>query len=207
MADLHNGLKEYTSLLRGVARAVGEQAGAQDFQGIERLGETLTPVLDIWGQPEWSLLRGQIQFARRMNSPAVAARFSGLELVNPTGSNKLVVVEAIFTGATAQDVDFQTDTGGALGATATFRGVATDTRYPQLGESSMCTLVSGDFAAGASLTQYRTNATTPAQPLFTGKFVLAPGTKLWLLGTTVNTALSASLRWSERTLLTNESLP
>lgn len=199
MSHVHNGLHEYTRLLDAAARAVGEKSGAQDFSGIERFGETLTPIMDLWALPEWAILRGEILFARRQEAPAVAARFSSTELVNPTGSGVLAVVLTVL-------VDFSTvegsvDSGVSIAANPVVRrGVALDTRFPQLGEVSRCTVTTGDVAANVALPQFRL-ATQAVVPM---PFILRPGKKLFMINVTANTAMGNSLVWSERPLLPTE---
>lgn len=197
----HNYLAYGTTL----SQAAGVAGGLADGQdGMGRLGETLQPVLDIWNRPEHRILRGEITFARRMNSAAVAARFSALEFVNPSDSTKLAVITAISGEDYPQAYDLVVDSGAALGATATQRGVAADTRYRLLGEASICTIVSGDFAAGASLPQWRTASGSAPVPFVGVPFVIAPGFKLFIMGTVVNTAVRASLCWTERQAMPGE---
>jgi len=41
-----------------IGRGIVEALGAASYDvGIERIGETLTPVIDIWSQPEWAIGR------------------------------------------------------------------------------------------------------------------------------------------------------
>lgn len=203
MGHLHNALHHATALLNGLRVSIGAVADA-DFDGTSRFGETLQPVMDVWSRPEWRLPRGEITYARRISAPAVAARFSGLELINPVGSGVIVNVLTITGESYPQQIDLQIDSGGALGVTATLRGIALDSRHPQLGEASRCTLVSGDFAAGANLPLWRTASATPAVPFPALPLVLTPGFKLFIFGTVVNTALPASLVWTERLAMEGE---
>lgn len=196
---LHNALTNYVQLLNGFRRALGEMGG--DFSGIERAGETLTPILNPWSLPEWALLRGEILFARSIAVGALAANYSIQELVNPTGSGVLAVVLEIMNVGSLMQTSI--DSGPALGVLATNRGVAVDARFPQLGEVSRCTVVSGQVAGAISLPQDAIVANTrTVRP-----YILQPGKKLYTSPTAVNTASWLTWFWSERTLLPNEQNP
>lgn len=54
MGQQHNELHGAGTIQRAVVEAVG---GAGHELGLERLGETLQPIIDIWSRPEWSILR------------------------------------------------------------------------------------------------------------------------------------------------------
>lgn len=194
MAEEHNALKYGPSLSTAGSIAAG---GGYGDVGISRLSETLGPTINLWERTDWELLRGEILFARFVTSAAVAARFSGHEIVNALGSGKLVVIRAIDV-LSSVEVDAQIDNGGSIAANPVVtRGVALDGRYPQLGETSIVTITSGDFAAGANLPQQRLSTGTSAQrPLC--PWLLPPGRKLFLLGTAVLRAVHVNLFWSER---------
>jgi len=207
VADVHNQMRAYAALLRGVARAVGEVAGSPDFSGIERFGETLTPTLNPWDRLEWALPRGEVVFAREITSPAVVARFAAVEFVNPTGSGTLAVIWGNTIVAAGTNIEVAIDTGGVIGANpVTRRGVAVDGRYKTLGESSQCTATQSDLAAGAVFRQHQEANNIIRMPVMEG-YVIPPGSKLFYIGTVVNQAFSLQLRWSERRLLPNESEP
>lgn len=198
---IHNQLTNYAQLLAGFRRMLGEMGG--EFSGIERAGETLTPVMDLWALPEWALLRGETIFSRVALSPAVAARLSSVELVNPAASGILaVVLELALTGAA--DVQVSVDSGVAIAANPVVsQGVANDTRWPQLGETSRCTLTTGDVAGGIALPQDHITPTLRSiRP-----YIIRPGTKLMAICGTVNTATRYNFLWTERPLLPNEQNP
>lgn len=203
---IHNALRTYAKLLDAIRRAAGESAGT-DFSGVERLSETLVPVLDIWRRPEHALLRGEKLFARRVNSAAVAARFSSVELVNPTGSQVLAVVQRI--KCSSGNAIIAIDNGAALGVTATTNGIVVDGRNATLGFDSTCTLVTGDFAATVANPQdFVTFAGGAAGASTFGSdfpWILPPGRKLFMVCDTVNTAINMTVLWWERPLLPNEA--
>lgn len=194
MAEEHNAIKYGVTISQAAAIASG---GAYSDVGVSRLSETLTPTMDLWSRREWELLRGEIMFGRALTSPVVAARFSSIELVNPAGNTKLCVVRGIVRFGGAAGIDFSVDSGAALGVTTTNRGVALDRRFPQLGETSTCTLVIGDLAAGAANVQWSTSTSVPAStvPL---PWVLPPGSKLFMVSDTAATAIFLNIFFSER---------
>lgn len=200
MGSLHNGLTSNPKLQEAYRRALGEQS--QGFSGLERGSESLQPVIDLWSVPEWALLRGEVLYSRRGFIAAGAALFSSTEFVNPAGSGILAVVYEI-TNQSAISFDVAVDVGPALGVVATFRGLPNDTRWPQLGEVSQCTLVTGQLAAGVALPQDTLNASVRVQR----PYIVAPGRKIFTIGTVVNTAMSMGFFWSERRLLANEQNP
>jgi len=66
--------------------------------GVERLGETLTPVVDLWSRPEWALLRDERWGAGTAVEVAGGVGIvSHVQLFNPAGSGVLCVVHSIST--------------------------------------------------------------------------------------------------------------
>lgn len=196
MAEEHNALKYGPSISQAAAIAFG---GAYGDVGISRLSESLTATADLWRMPEWALLRGEILFCRiPATIPAVAARFSSLELVNAATNTKLAVVRGIqnFTGAT---MEYNVEPGGAIAANPVVsRGKALDGRFPQLGEVSTCVITTGDVVAGIvaptnALVQSAAALMMPIPPL-----IVPPGFKVFFINPTANTANRISVFWSER---------
>lgn len=78
-------------LLRAYVLAAGL---AENEAGVERLGETLTPTLNIWERPEWALLRGEtLWVANRVVTAGGAGTMAGVAICNPVGSGIVTVVE------------------------------------------------------------------------------------------------------------------
>lgn len=197
MAELHNALTGYPKLQEAFRRAIGETSPA--FTGIERAGETLTPVLDLWAIPEWALLRGEVIYSRYFSVGPQAGLFSSIELVNPTGSGVLCTVLELMAGGNIFQVGI--DTGVALGVVATNRGIANDARWPNLGEVSRCSLVSGNLAAGVALPQDQVAAATRT----TRPYIVQPGKKLFMSTIAVNQTLQLGILFTERPLLAGEN--
>jgi hypothetical protein len=92
VSHVHNALHRTTELLQGFKRAMGID---RDADGVERLGETLTPVFDIWSQPEWARLRGEHLGVIELSAVAAAALRSIIGIRNTSTVDEpwLVVVE------------------------------------------------------------------------------------------------------------------
>lgn len=197
MPHVHNGLHHNTQLLTAAARAMGEVSGAQDFSGIERFGETLTPIVNLWDLPEWALLRGEVLYTRRIDVAAVAAQFGVVELVMATGRNNIATVLGLHN-LSAIDLDMNMDNGAAL--TAAFgNGVANDGRFPP-GEMSQLAIHAGTRVAGVALSQWVTSTLTRCDI----PWVLTPGDRLFIAGSVVNTAIRLNVFFTERQLLPTE---
>jgi hypothetical protein len=87
---VHNALHHLTELQAGYRAALGEMD--EQFSGIERAGETLLPTLDLWGLPEWAILRGEQLALGRLSVAALAGNFSMVQVENET-SDRLTVIE------------------------------------------------------------------------------------------------------------------
>jgi hypothetical protein len=98
VGSLHNELRRAGQLQRAALIALGV---SDPDAGIERLGETLTPVIDLWSRPEWLGLLGIYRWAGRRASAALAANLSHVGVTNPTASNSIVVVEYAAVDAAA----------------------------------------------------------------------------------------------------------
>jgi len=129
VAQQHNELRRAGEIDHAVRAIVGE---TDSDAKVERFGETLTPVLNVWQLAEWSFLRNEVLWSvGPQSSAAVALQSSFVQVFNPLGSNRIEVV----TGAV-----FKTTVGGTdinLALTDTIRGasfdgaVALDTRFEE----------------------------------------------------------------------------
>lgn len=84
-------LKNATYLMRGFRRVLG----VVDPGGVERLGETLHAIIDIWARPEWALPCGEILGGGVGAEAAVAGQYSCVQLFNPGISRHLVISEQV----------------------------------------------------------------------------------------------------------------
>lgn len=196
--ELHNALTTNANLLAGVRRMMGEMQ--VDFDGVMRLSESLQAGFDPFSRVEWATLRGERHYRRADNSPAVAARFSAFEFINAAGSNTLAVVYKVENDAGAPELELATDVGPAIGANQVNNGGQTIDTRNTFGQVSVCRMVGSDLAAGTSIRQQRI-AVSGESDL---PWVIAPGGKLFVIGLTVNTAISVGLSWWERPILPPE---
>lgn len=119
--QVHNALTRGL-LSSALTRAVGDVEGEN---GLERYGETLTPTLDLWRQPEWAYLRKERLISAWVSPNAVAGENGALSIVNPVGSGNIVVVKsirAITTVASFFFVSFPMAAAAAIGAVVTTKG-------------------------------------------------------------------------------------
>lgn len=203
MGSIHNELRS-SALQQAIRDAVG---GSMEVE-IERIGETLTPVLDIWSQPEWVQLRGVRPFA--IGGVVLAANVAGIarfQISNPAGSQVIAVIERVsvveFTGPGPTGYVL-TDSGAFIaGGLAPLS--ATDTRYPIAaggGSRPTITQQTVDNAAGANsgiFLDHIVAATNVVTPFGTAlPFVLTPGNWLQVQSQTVNHGSRFQCRGYER---------
>lgn len=209
MAEVHNGIKYATGVLNALALGTGV---SRDQAGVERLGETLTPVIDIYSLPEWSVLRGEELGAVSITQPAVAAEFPIVAFGNLLGSGVILTLEAAsFTSATVMSVgtELAADTivAGTLGAAA-FPVLARDRRFKNPAKVGRGFLKIGTDPAATFGVVLEINAVSTANQwtpfLTTFPIILQPGDDLLVIGKTVNASLGVSLKWKERQALPGE---
>lgn len=197
---VHNALSRGL-LPSALSRALGD---AEAESGLERYGETLTPTLNLWQQPEWAYLRSEALWGWE-NSPAgVAGEMSGAAIVNPTGSGNLIVVENITAYASGAVIAFLLQYTLEATIVATFglsaAPVLKDTRWAGkvLGRAQfymgsdpapLATRNIELIVAAANVTE-RFNSGLP--------FVLGPGYGLIVQGSAVNTGFVVSFGYRER---------
>lgn len=200
MAHLHNALHQAAPLQQAYQAALGEDDA--EFAGIERAGETLTPVMDLWSKPEWAALRGE-RLAAGFGAEAIdAANFSQVQLFNPLGSRLLIVVEKIrILCATTGSYNIGR-TATALGTLVTGQTSSRDGRFLT---ASIIGQIRRSVAAAAGdlpLVQIRlTGGTTDSDDT---PYVLPPGFGLTVRGSAINTATNASFVWRERLIYHGE---
>lgn len=208
--DLHNALRRYGSLINGVRRMVG---GGADVQ-LERLGETLTPIMNPWGLPEWAWLRGETLWVVHRNVGAVVGEVSGAAVVNPTGSNMIVVVDgATFRGATAQSCTLSLQLRATIAATYTqgANAIARDSRTALRSPANFSLNVPPEVWTGSDAAVF-TNAleimnaggTVGTGDLRSPPYVLRPGVGLAICGNAANIAVDVCMFGRARSALPGE---
>jgi hypothetical protein len=183
VAEIHNELRYGLELLEQYSKYLGLERGA----GVERLGETLTPVLDMWRLPELAALRREALWWVTVGQVAVALQRGIIGITNLAGSNLLITVDGyassdanVGIGSVAQAL--------AIGIVA----FAADARDRRFGSSQSVTGVkafAGTSAApGATVSWDRiiVNTIIPIQA------VLQPGSNLSIVHNVANTAFNAA---------------
>ncbi len=204
MGQVHNGLERAGNL----TAALKDALNATDSEGgLERFGETMTPVIDIWNKPEWAFLRSESLVAGFRFTPAVVGEFSNVALLNPGGSKVLCVVEAASVDHSVAGLVCQLNgpaTEAAINATlagATPGGVR-DSRFPNVLANSICkTLVGSDPALGINgpnLESRRKAAAETVDFQTALPVILSPGFGLVISANLVNTQFNGGFGWRER---------
>lgn len=200
----HNALKYGTTITRAVERVFGVDDGEQ---GLTRVSESLGVMADLWSRPEWALERGEVLYSRApATAPAVVARNSIYSLVNPGGSGIIACVTKVrpLTGAS---MEAQLGTGGSVAANPVVsQGIAQDSRYKLIGESSILTITSGDVVAGVALPQWAYTPASTNQLDDVTNWIILPGFKVDWINLTQNNAFRVQFQWWERKAFPGELL-
>jgi len=200
MSSLHNALDYGPELGRAVNRVTG--LGSLE-EGMVRLGETLTPVINQWDLPEAAFLRGETLCAYVRLAPAVAAQQSGIALGNPAGSGQLVVVRSVSTWSTAgvHQMWMHVDAALITDLSSSSQGTRRDRRGSGTPTTSRAVVRYG--AAVAIVAGSQLEDTTQAVALTVNFFrhvpvILAPGDALAVWNTTLATDTRGQFLWTER---------
>lgn len=210
MGQLHNGIKYGTDLVAAVNVLSGVDPASP---GVERLSESLTPILDPYARDDEAVLRREHLWGTTINSPAVAAEFSITAVVNPLANQIqgliLVVTKALFRGGGAAGSFMGWSSRALIAATLTQVGNAAnlDSRFSNTlvprttpietwaGSDGAATL-SGNIEEELPLTPYSAFSFTP--------IMLKPGTGIYICAQTVNTSLQTKYRGYYRMALPGE---
>lgn len=199
MPAIHNQLTR-GPVSRALKVAVGDTKG---LGGVERYGETLTPTIDLWHNPEWAFLRDETLLARRVVQAAVAGEFGAVGMVNPAGSGFLTVVEQVTASAAVAfvfELDVATEAQILASLAVSVFGLARDRRLPAATGATQ--VVAGSDAA-AFIGQALERRGSPgvnqeAEFKIALPLVLPPGQGFIVIGQVVNTQIVVSLGWRER---------
>jgi hypothetical protein len=197
MSNLHNAIRRAGGLLTAFQDFIGLEQDA----GVERLGETLTPVLDLWAHPEAAYLREEKLVGYSIASAAVAGELSAAALVNPTSSGKLIVVERVTTrqGGVAS-VFLASATEAVIAATLALvgNGEVADTRWTRTTTGVFYTGSDPAVVSLNSVDRILSIANEDVAFPIGLPFILSPGFGLLANDTAANTILYSNWRWRER---------
>lgn len=208
MAQTHNEIRK-----GWLSEAVNRALGRTREGGIERISETLDPVLNLWGMPEWAYLRGELLWSGQVTQVAVAGEQSMLALTNPANSNLIVVIESILLAGSVQNVRItptvlRTDIEATLALALVPQ--ARDNRWWQspivVGKQARTQFWTGSNAG--SLGGIGTEKIGIVAGTFTlaatPPYILRPGTSLLIEGVTVNLGVDFTVSGRERTAYPGE---
>lgn len=195
---LHNALRYLPEMQKGI----GNFAGLDDHEeGVQRISETLQPILDPWGPPEIAFLRRERACVGRATASTGVGTNSYVCLHNPQGSGIVVVLEAVqlfdFTAAATMVISILGKTGAPIGTAGT-----SSSRDLRWSGNPIATVRQGaDFAtdmAGAvqsgQLRALVNVMATPAAP-----YILGPSNYVIFHNqSTTNEAIATTMYWRER---------
>lgn len=126
MAPIHN-LLHRGNWNDAIKRALGV---TKSEGGLERFGETLDPIINLWGMPEWAWLRDETLWAHANTQVAVAAEFGFVAVSIPVGSGWLLTIDGVSARA-AGTVQLGLNARSVIAATGTqnTNAVNRDARY------------------------------------------------------------------------------
>jgi hypothetical protein len=198
MASLHNQLRR-TPFSRALKQALGD---TREQGGLERYGETLTALIDLWSQPDWAILREEQLWARVFFSPAVVGELSACAITLPVGSSQIVTVDGAVARAGVATVGLGLAPRGNIAVTLTqgTNAIFRDSRWLPLSAGSLTSSVEcwtgSDGAALGSLQDEIISEATDLKrffslPVVLGKTKSALDMSWWVQCQTVNTSLDA----------------
>jgi hypothetical protein len=203
--QIHNQIRYYTDMARAYRIALGLDG---DAGGIERLGETITPVYNGWAEdqlPEFFYLRRERLSFGDLSLGALAGNYSIVGIRNPTASGLLIVVTDVFCDATGalQTIFCTYRPNGTVDHENS--GQSRDTRWPGATTIPGARLVDRQQVAALTPVLMHINATANVQSVkHPCPFILHPGWELLFYPSAVNTALTMNFKWRERPFLPGE---
>lgn len=181
-------------------------------EGTTRLGETLTPIIDMWEQPEFFFLRDEKLLASNCGQAAVAGEFSACAIINPSGSGQLVVVDRVLVRVTAATnvlagFALQSAIEATLGTLIAVFGRDTRLTLPNFQATpgqgvATSTLRNGSDPATAFVVSQFENRLLQTANVDTDlallPVIVEPGFGYVVIGATVNVGVSINAVWRER---------
>lgn len=210
MGSIHNELRR-GSWSQAASAILGD---TREGSGIERMGESMTPVIDLWNpaRPDWTLYRREKGVYLHAASSAVAAELAAVVFEAPLSGNSILIVDELHVtcGVTSSfNIGYDIRPAGSAAATTKdfldTRGRDTTAARPRsnvYSDSNAATALTGPFfriTIPAGITQvYKCNFVLLGVPPLINANVLIVEHQ------TVNVAFSATAFGRERELLTSE---
>jgi hypothetical protein len=171
--------------------------------GIERYGETLQPMVDLWGRSEWARRLNRRLFAGSVGTGPTAGEQSMHAIVNPAVSPDLIVLEQLGILVGAATTVRITPTVLLTDITATLAiSLATQARDNRwwrdpltVGYQTLAQIFSGSNAGtlGGITTEQVIGLTTGFSEARTLPYIIRPGTALLIENLTVNISLTVNV--------------
>lgn len=199
MTQLHNAL----SYGREDAGAIAATLGMDETQeGVSRVGETLTPTLELRQYDELAFLR-RCKICAGFSSRALdVGNLSYVQLLNPLGSTYIIEVTRIYLQTAVTESFILEQFTTVLATLQAGQSSARDSRWENTNVVAQLRNGIAAAAIGTPIAQIRLlAATTWACDQI---HVLHPGNSVAIRGAAVNTAVTASFFWRERLPLPRE---
>jgi hypothetical protein len=205
----HNAIKAAGQLLKAIGISVG--LGSEE-EGVSRLGETLTPIVNPWERPDGSFLRRERLAAGSFAIVSAAGTRCEALLYNPPGTTLVTMKRLRFSSALAAVAAFNYRLFRGAAPPAGFVDANTgplDTRDPQLIAARATTarvMQAANAAADGGIVFDNVNPQA-ANVIIVDEapVILAPGTGFILeLGANGANTVVGGFRWLERVMLPGE---
>lgn len=195
MANVHNALTRgpWSFALKAILGATKADGG------IERYGETLQGVIDLWSRPEWQFLVEDSLFGVDTTQVAVVAENSIIAIVNPDESQALIVLERIkargFSAGTRLELRYATQVGIAATLVDVGSPLGRDSRNSIAGGVPIRPVraarifVGSDPAFGGVVQDALISVGANDFQEFIAPWVIRPGTAMAVVNQTINTSL------------------
>ena len=199
---VHNELRRITQLQRALKIAFGLDSAEG---GLERLGETLTPIVDTWAHPDHAFLRDERLMSATVDVAAGGAGTNGkLQVWNATSQYVFIITEIrVSTASAAQHLVYAH--GSLIAATVAVTYAHRDFRTHNAGVAPAATVRADNgsgIPAGAARVFMETQPSYRAS-VFREPLVITPGSGVFAT-TQANLAAQLCISWRERLLLPGE---
>lgn len=201
----HNILSRAGRMLTALGIGTGLADGEE---GVVRLSETLTPVIDMWNRPDLAFTRGDRLCTALATLTAGGAATTTFVGIKNNSANILAIVENIFAVANNDFfVGLLVNSAAAIVAAAEVGpAVVRDSRLALgsgLSTGRLTIIRSNPASPGSGKTAigYGTNRT-----MYFGPIIVAPGYSCLVETITENVALTAAIQYTERLILPGELL-
>lgn len=206
MLSLHNALKKNGDLLSGFLDIMGEDS---PDVAVERLGETLTPILDPYRNVEWATLRNECLFSDFTQNAAVVGELTMFGIGLPTTSQLIMVIDSLQvrgSGFAQMILTTRALVAATLAAAGgpkgrDFRSSFLDINRRVRGVEEWS---GSDPAAFGGFQEEQAIAATNYISFTTLPYVISPGFVLLVQGNTVNTSLQVQFTGRVRPSLITE---